>query len=232
MPYDEALIVMAKLPLPGRVKTRLCPPLSAADAASLYACLLSDTASEMATLVRVRRYLYLDPPGELESPGNPLFQAFERRPQTGKDLGERMASATLTAFRSGAESVVIVGTDCPSLSAGRVRQAFRELRDGAEAVFCPTADGGFCIVGLSSPEVRIFRRIAWSTSAALADVSGRCRELGLSFSLLPPERDVDVYEDLVALKGWAASHRSPACPRTRGWITAWFPSEGGASRCR
>jgi rSAM/selenodomain-associated transferase 1 len=225
MTYDEALILMAKVPRPGRVKTRLSPPLSHAAAASLYACLLSDTAAEMATLVRVRRYLFLDPPGELESLEGPPFQAFERRPQTGKDLGERMARAAVSAFRSGAKAVAIVGADCPSLSAGRVRQAFRELRDGAGAVFGPTTDGGFCLVGLSTAEIRIFRGIPWGTSTVLSDVSSRCRALGMPYALLPPERDVDVYDDLVALQSWMAAHRSPACPRSREWITSG-PSSG------
>ncbi len=229
MPHVEALILMAKIPRPGRVKTRLSPPLSPAGAAGLYACLLSDTASEMATLVGVRRYLFLDPPGEVGSLRGPPYQAFERRPQAGKDLGERMAQAAFTAFRGGAKSVAIVGADCPSLSAGSVRQAFRELRDGAQAVFGPASDGGFCLVALSTPDDRIFRGVAWGTSTVLSEVCGRCRALGLPFALLPPHRDVDVYEDLVALRKWAETHRIPACPRTREWITAGFASAGGVS---
>jgi rSAM/selenodomain-associated transferase 1 len=224
--------VMAKVPQPGQVKTRLCPPLSRADAASLYACLLGDTVSEMATLVDVHRYLFLAPPAAAEFPGGDPFPAFVRQLQSGKDLGERMARAALTAFRYGAAAVVIVGADCPTLSAATVRLAFRELRDGAGTVFCPTADGGFCLVGLAAPEVRVFDRIAWSTPTVLSEVCGRCRGLRIPYTLLAPERDVDVYDDLLAVKGWMAAHRFPRCPRTRAWITSRFASGGGGSPAR
>jgi len=232
MSQDKALIVMAKAPRPGLVKTRLCPPLSPEQAAALYACLLADTAAEMARLSRVRRYLFIETAGAPESPGDPAFRPYERHPQVGKDLGDRMARAADTAFRNGAKRVVIVGADCPALSAGTVRQAFSELRDGAAAVFVPTVDGGFCLVGLAAPEAAIFRRIAWSTGTVLSEVARRCRSLGMAYALLPPERDVDVYEDLIALRGWAAARRTPACPRTREWLTAGFASVDDASRGR
>jgi rSAM/selenodomain-associated transferase 1 len=227
MPFDEALILMGKIPQPGRVKTRLCPPLSPGDAATLYACMLADTASEMAALRRVRRYLFIAPPEESGSLRAPAFEAFERLPQRGKDLGERMANAAKIAFREGAKAVAIVGADCPSLSAGKVVRTFRELRDGADAVFGPAADGGFYLAGLSAPEPRIFQGIRWSTPTVLADVARRCRASGMSFAFLAPERDVDVYEDLVALREWTRSHRSPACRRTREWVTGYFAREGG-----
>jgi len=191
MASDLALIVMAKAPRPGRVKTRLCPPLSPGDAARLYACMLADTASEMAALARVRRYLFIDRPDELVSSDAPHFSAFERMPQLGKDLGDRMARAATVAFRDGARSVAIVGADCPTLSAGKVRQAFRELDRGAGAVFAPSTDGGFCLVGLSSPDVRLFRGIAWSAPTVLREVAARCRERGTPFAFLSQERDID-----------------------------------------
>ncbi len=223
---------MAKVPRPGRVKTRLCPPLSLGAAASLYACLLSDTLSEMGNLAGARRYLFLDrhtSPGYLRGVSS---RRFERQQQTGADLGERMARAALSVFLRGAGTAVIVGADCPSLSAQTVRLAFRELHAGADAVFCPTSDGGFCLAGLAAPEVRVFRGIAWSTPAVLSEVCGRCRALGMPYALLPPERDVDTWEDLAALKRWLASHRAPACPRTRAWLTACRPLEDAATPFR
>src|SRR5659263_14596 len=84
---EEAVVLMAKAPVPGRVKTRLCPPLAPAEAARLYACMLGDTAAEMSTLRRVRRYLFLDPPESTDFPRGKPFSAFERFPQRGRDLG-------------------------------------------------------------------------------------------------------------------------------------------------
>ena len=224
---EEAVVLMAKAPVAGRVKTRLCPPLDPRESAALYACMLGDTAGEVSTLRRVRRYLFLDPPESTDFLQRKPFSAFERFPQRGRDLGDRMRDAAATAFRRGARRVVIVGADCPSLSAGTVRRAFRELREGAEAVFGPSADGGYYLVGLACPDERLFRKFTWSTPTVLLDTVARWRALSIPFSFLQPERDVDTGEDLLVLREWARTHARPACPRTRGWITGFFGPGGG-----
>lgn len=223
---EEAVVLMAKAPVAGKVKTRLSPPLDPRESAALYACMLGDTAAEIITLARVRRYLFLDPPGSADSLRGAPFTSFERFPQRGKDLGDRMLDAAATAFRRGATRVVIVGGDCPALAAGRLRRAFRELREGADAVIGPSADGGYYLVGLARPDERLFRKLAWGTSTVLADTVARCRALSIPFSFLPPETDVDTGEELNALAEWARTHARPACPRTREWITG-FPGPGG-----
>ncbi|MCR4308527.1 MAG: TIGR04282 family arsenosugar biosynthesis glycosyltransferase [Deltaproteobacteria bacterium] len=224
---EEAVVLMAKAPVPGRVKTRLCPPLAPAEAARLYACMLGDTAAEMSTLRRVRRYLFLDPPESTDFPRGKPFSSFERFPQRGWDLGKKMWDGAATAFRLGARRVVIVGADCPSLSAGTVRRAFRELSTGASVVFGPSADGGYYLVGLSSPDERLFRGFRWSTAEVLRNAAARCRTLSAPFSFLPPGRDVDTGEDLHALGEWARTHSRPVCPRTREWISGFFGPGGG-----
>jgi rSAM/selenodomain-associated transferase 1 len=224
----EALAVLAKEPAPGRVKTRLCPPLSPADAARLGSSLLADTAEEMARLGRVRRILFLAPPDAVGRIAGGPFAGFERLPQRGRGLGERMRNAAATCFAGGARRVVLVGWDCPELTAVRVRQAFRELRAGAGTVFGPSVDGGYYLVGLSSPDARLFRRIPWSTGAVLRESSGRCRAAGTPFSLLLPERDVDTYGDLLSLRERFASRPTPRCPRTREFLTAFFAARGAS----
>ena len=226
----EAVVLMAKAPVPGRVKTRLCPPLAPADAARLYACMLGDAADEISSVARIARYLFLDPQGTGNALREAPFSSFERFPQRGKDLGERMRDAAATAFRLGATRVVIVGGDCPALSAERLRRAFRELREGADAVFGPSADGGYYLAGLAFPDERLFRKIPWSTPTVLPETAARCRALSIPFSFLPPERDVDTGEDLDALREWARAHARPACPRTRGWITGFLGKGGGGFR--
>ena len=222
----EAVVLMAKAPVPGRVKTRLCPPLAPAEAARLYACMLGDAAEEITSLDRIARYLFLDRPAAANAAREAPFSSFERFPQRGKDLGEKMWDAAATAFRLGASCVVIVGGDCPALPAERLRLAFRELREGAEAVFGPSEDGGYYLVGLACPDERLFRKFTWSTARVLLDTAARCRALAIPFSFLPPERDVDTGDDLHALGEWARTHARPACPRTREWITGFF-SPGG-----
>ena len=225
---EEAVVLMAKVPAAGRVKTRLCPPLDPRESTRLYACMLGDTAAEMSGLTGVRRYLFLDPPESAGSLRGSPFSVFEPFPQRGRDLGDRMRDGAATAFRRGARRVVIVGGDCPSLSAGMVRRAFRELSTGASVVFGPSADGGYYLIGLSSPDERLFRGFPWSTAEVLRNAATRCRILSTPFSFLPPGRDVDTGEDLLALRDWVRTHARPACPRTRGWITGFFgPGDGG-----
>jgi rSAM/selenodomain-associated transferase 1 len=215
---DEALALFAKEPHRGRVKTRLCPPLSPGEAARFYSCLLADTAEEVSSLKRVRRYLFLDPPDSVERVARGPFAEFERLPQRGADLGARMLDAASLAVRRGARRVVIVGADCPALSSGHVRRAFRELREGAGAVFGPSADGGYYLVGLSWPDPRLFEGIPWGTGAVLRETVARCRAACVTYSFLPPERDVDTQADLRALRAWAASRALPRCRRTREWL--------------
>jgi rSAM/selenodomain-associated transferase 1 len=218
----EALALLAKEPVPGRVKTRMCPPLSHGDAARLCSSLLADTAEEMAPLRRIRRILFLAPPDSVGRIAGGPFARFERVPQRGRGLGERMRHAAATCFAGGARRVVLVGGDCPGLTAGHVRQAFRELRAGAGTVFGPSVDGGYYLVGLSSPDPRLFRKIPWSTGGVLRESSGRCRAAGTPFSLLLPESDVDTYGDLLSLRKRLASAPTPRCPRTRNFVTAFF----------
>lgn len=217
--YD-ALILLAKAPLPGRVKTRLSPPFTKREAAALYACLLEDTAREMAGLKRVRRYLFYSPPGSVRLFRRDPFSLFEAHPQPGGDLGERMAAAFETAFMRGSGRTVLVGADCPVLSATLVRDAFRELASSAGAVFGPSDDGGFYLIGLSSPVPFLFRDVRWGTDTVLSEVTSRCREAGLSYSLLRPGFDIDTPEDVASFARWARTRSVPACPRTRMWLTS------------
>ena len=221
----EALALLAKEPSPGRVKTRLCPPLSPEEAARLGSCLLGDAAEELASLRDVRRFLFLDPPESVARAAGSPFPGFELLPQRGRDLGERMLRAASHCFRGGARRVVLVGADCPGLTAGRVRQAFRELRSGAGAVLGPSADGGYYLFGLTFPDARLFEGIPWSTGAVLRETAARCRGAGVPFSFLRRERDVDTFGDLLALRERVASHPGPRCPRTRACLTSFFASE-------
>lgn len=215
----DALIIMAKVPRPGTVKTRLTPPWSARDAAALYACMLADTAEEMASLSGVRRYLFRSPPGTGGMEAAPC-PGYAVRPQSGGDLGERMARAAAWAFRDGAGRVAVIGADCPALAASRVREAFRELSDGAAVVLGPSADGGFHLAALAAPAPSIFSGgIEWGTGSALAGVAARCRAASLPYALLRVERDLDTPEDVEAFCRWARSRSRPACPRTRRFLT-------------
>ncbi len=219
----EALIVMGKVPRAGKVKTRLSPRLSPESACALYAALLADTVREIGRLRAPEKYLFHSPPSAGRSFAGPHFREFRLLPQRGGDLGERMAHAVRVAARRGASLAVVVGADCPALSAGRLREAFRELRDGADAVLGPTVDGGFYLVGIPADRPLPVSGVAWSTPTALRDVLADCRARGLSFSLLPTAFDVDTPTDLERLRAWARARPRPACPATRAWLARVLP---------
>ncbi len=224
MRHDEALILMGKSPIPGAVKTRLCPPLVPREAAALYACLLEDIAEETNNLRGVRRYLFYSPPeGKGYFLGDP-FAGFLLREQGRGSLGMRMERAARAAFSEGARRVVVIGADCPALSAGRIRLAFRELSNAAGAVFGPADDGGFYLVGIDGPAPFLFRGIEWGTSAVLATSLSRCRDAGTPFALLPRESDLDTAEDLLSLRRRVRGRGLPACPRTRKWLESALPA--------
>ena len=216
----DALILMGKAPLTGTVKTRLCPPLSGREAAALYACLLEDVAEEAGRIRGVRRLLFYTPPESGNRFRSETFAAFRLRPQSGTGLGERMESAMDEAFACGARKVVVIGSDCPALSADRIRGAFRELSNAAGVVFGPAVDGGYYLLGAGAPVPFLFRDIEWGGPAVLGDSVMRCRDAGIPYALLPPESDVDTAEDLASLRRWLRTHTHPACPRTRKWLGA------------
>lgn len=217
---DNALILLGKAPVAGNVKTRMCPPLSPRGAADFYACLLADVAVEAAALRGIRRYLFYAPPGGKGHFLAPVYSRFLLRKQAGGDLGERMTQAAELAFADGARSVILIGADCPALSAAKIRSAFGELADAADAVFGPAGDGGFYLAGLNGPAPSLFRGIEWSTPTVLASVLSRCRQAGMTYALLPVEFDVDTGEDLSVLRRWARAHARPPCLRTRRWLHA------------
>ncbi|MGE5664480.1 MAG: TIGR04282 family arsenosugar biosynthesis glycosyltransferase [Deltaproteobacteria bacterium] len=216
---EDALIIMAKVPRPGNVKTRLMPRFSARDAAALYACMLADTAEEMASLSGVRRYLFRAPPGGPAGFDAAPYAGYAVRPQSAGDLGERMARAAAAVFREGASRVAVIGADCPALSASRVREAFREIAAGASVVLGPSADGGFHLAAFAASGPTVFGGIAWGTGTVLAGTAARCRDAGLPYALLRVERDLDTAEDVETFSRWARAHPLPSCPRTRRWIT-------------
>lgn len=201
---DCALIIFAKAPVAGQVKTRLCPPLTADEAATLQGSFVLDTLERSRAAVQkfrlpICRYLACAP-----SSTHVFFQIMAERhgvqllEQTGESLGERMHNAFVALFAKGFTGVLIVGTDVPSLPLQHYQQAVEMLR-AHELVLGPAEDGGYYLVGLTRPAPELFRDIAWSTDQVLAQTRERARQAGLRASLLPVWRDVDTMEDLQAL---------------------------------
>lgn len=215
---SRRLLVFAKAPVPGRVKTRLARHLGRRAAAGVYRGLLAETVA-MAVRAGVA-------PVELwVSPGrHPALDALARRhglaqrTQPGGDLGRRMDRASRGVLAEGGP-VVIIGGDCAGLTPGHLRAAFAALEAGRDAVFAPAPDGGYTLVGLVRPAPALFRAMPWGGPAVLAETQRRVRRAGLDAALLAPADDVDDLADLRRhrrQRGTALLWRGPALGRGGG----------------
>ncbi|MHB1403165.1 MAG: TIGR04282 family arsenosugar biosynthesis glycosyltransferase [Thiobacillus sp.] len=196
------IVIFAKAPVPGRVKTRLIPVLGEAGAARLAARML-DLALDKARAAAVGPVeLCMSPaPDSPDWAGIPLPADIETRDQGAGDLGARMARAAQRALAQG-EAVLLIGTDCPQLTAARLREAAAQLMSH-DAVLHRAADGGYPLLGLRVFDASLFEDIPWST-AAVADLTlERMAALGWNVWLGETLQDIDVPADLAA--GWIDS---------------------------
>jgi uncharacterized protein len=200
---DAALIIFAKAPIPGQVKTRLCPPLTPDEAATLHGSFVLDVL-ERSREAQQRgaafdRLLFCAP-----SADHVYFKVIEARhgvrlfAQEGEDLGSRMHAAFQTVFALGYRYVIMVGTDIPSLPASTFAEALRFLHDH-QVVLGPAKDGGYYLIGVTCPVAELFQDIPWSTPEVFSMTQAHVARLGLHLGLLPPCRDIDRLEDLLAL---------------------------------
>jgi rSAM/selenodomain-associated transferase 1 len=194
-----ALIVIAKEPLPGRAKTRLSPPCSPAEAATLAEAALLDTLEVVARTPARRRVLVFEgDPGRFERGG------LEVIPQRGAGLGERLAAA----FDDVAEPALLVGMDTPQLTSELLLDGMRALaRADVDAVLGRALDGGYWSIGLDRPADGAFAGVPMSSAHTWREQRTRLRRLGLRVHDQSPLRDVDTIEDAHAVAGQAPASR-------------------------
>ena len=195
------LILFARFPEPGRVKTRLIPALGAEGAAALHrrlvlralrTALAASRAAEAELEIRFTG-------GDENAMHHWLGDEVICRAQSDGDLGRRMAGAFEDSFREGARATVIIGSDCPELTADLLAAAFDKL-SRSSVVFGPARDGGYYLVGLTQPVPQLFRDVHWSTETVLTESICISREAGMEPVLLAPLSDLDVPGDLYAWK--------------------------------
>ncbi|MFE3760978.1 DUF2064 domain-containing protein [Streptomyces sp. NPDC059104] len=176
------LLVIAKEPLPGRVKTRLTPPFTPAEAAALAEASLADTLAAVAATPAARRVLVLD-----GRPGPWLPSGFEVLPQSAGTLDERLAAA----FGACSGPALLIGMDTPQVTPALLTVDW----DGYDAWFGPAVDGGFWALGLAEPDPALLRGVPMSVARTGAVQYARLRAAGLRTGRLPLLRDVDTAED-------------------------------------
>ena len=194
---QEKLIVFTRYPKPGTTKTRLAKALGDFEAAAIHKKLTELTILQVTKLMKlypVSVSIYFDG-GSREKIQEWLGPDYSYRDQGGGDLGQRMANAFAEAFKRKYKRIVIIGTDCPYLKAGHMKQAFDSLRQ-KDLALGPATDGGYYLIGLSRNEKSLFKNISWGTDAVLAETLNIAAERGLSIDLLDTLSDVDRPEDL------------------------------------
>ncbi|MGW0457063.1 TIGR04282 family arsenosugar biosynthesis glycosyltransferase [Streptomyces tendae] len=197
MTATTTLLVIAKEPRPGRVKTRLTPPFTPAEAAALAEAALADTLAAVAATPARRRVLVLD-----GAPGPWLPPGFDVVPQCAGGLDERLADA----FAGCAGPALLIGMDTPQVTPDLLDVDFHDC----DAYFGPAEDGGFWALGLARPEPALLRGVPMSTPVTGAVQRERLLTAGLRVRDLPPLRDVDTAADARAVAALAPDGRFAA----------------------
>lgn len=181
------VIVLAKRPVPGRVKTRLTPPYSPQQAASLATAALEDTLRAVNATPVAERTLAFD-----RAPGGWLRTCYDHVPQRGDGLADRLGAAFADAYARRPLPALLVGMDTPQLRPTSLADAAHALLDGAmDAVLGPAVDGGYWLVGLRRPHPHAFAGVPMSTPRTYAAQRARFDRLGLRTAVLPELTDVD-----------------------------------------
>lgn len=191
------LVVFARYPKPGRVKTRLMPALGARGAAALQRQLTRHILRVAQAFVRTREaQLTVCFTGGPVSRMEQVFGAgFTYHPQVEGDLGHRMFTAGADCLQAGSSQVVLIGSDCPGITGATLAGAFQALADN-DLVLGPAMDGGYYLIGFKALHPQLFQGIAWGTATVLADTRKRAATSGLQVALLEPLSDIDRPEDL------------------------------------
>ena len=193
------IVVFAKAPVAGFAKTRLIPALGAGGAANLARDMLSHTLAQALAAGAKAVELCMSPaPHDPAWHGVVLPAAVDRTAQGDGDLGERMNRAAERALALRQGPVLLIGTDCPALNAGQIKDAARQLARH-DAVLLPASDGGYVLLGLQAPCPGLFTDMAWSTPAVAQETLSRIARLGLSVWQGPTLHDIDEPSDLAYL---------------------------------
>lgn len=207
---NSCIIVFAKSPIMGHVKTRLAKDMDASLVVLLYRNFVKDIIDKISDMGHQVKIFY-DPPGSESLMQEWLGDCHEFFLQTGFDLGQKMANAFEYVFRNGTRQAVLIGTDFPDLPKEIISDAIQILQS-EDAVIGPAVDGGYYLIGFSSGTYlpTMFTDIAWGTSVVFQQTMDVFLSSGFVVQQLPEWRDVDVYDDLKDLIKCLKNHPDKA----------------------
>lgn len=194
----NAIVIMAKAPIPNRVKTRLTPPLEPEEASLLYHSFLLDKIEQVKS-IEAHRYVAYTPQTSESFFRSIMPSEFSLISQEGEDLGEKLSNVSNGLFAQGAEKVVMLDSDTPNLPTDLIREALSRLIE-VDVVLGPCEDGGYYLIGMRSWIPEIFHGILWSTADVAKMTVKKAQALGLRVFLLERWYDVDTIMDLKRLK--------------------------------
>ncbi|MEO5892325.1 MAG: TIGR04282 family arsenosugar biosynthesis glycosyltransferase [Ferruginibacter sp.] len=192
----EALIIFAKNPEMGKVKTRLAATIGNEAALAVYHQLLLHTVSATEYLPVDKFVFYSD---FIQEEDVWTTEYYLKELQQGIDLGERMKNAFASIFQKGYEKIAIIGTDCPGVNAGIIMNAFAYLQYNDVAIG-PAEDGGYYLLAMNKLHPEIFEGIRWSSGEVLKATISKCDALQLKHYLFPVLNDIDEEKDLQTFK--------------------------------
>jgi rSAM/selenodomain-associated transferase 1 len=225
------VVVMAKPALAGRVKTRLADEIGESQATDLYARFLQDIARHVDDFLKASgdgddtRRGVLAHTGDPSQPGYETFldRGFDHMHQGDGGLGARLRRVTASAFDGGADRVLVIGTDSPTLSRRHLEAARRTLCEpSTDVVVGPAFDGGYYLIGLDAPAASPFAEINWSSTSVLKQTLRRCRANDLVCELLEFWYDVDTVSDLQFLRDHLLEYLTRRTSDTAAETTRWL----------
>jgi rSAM/selenodomain-associated transferase 1 len=215
---NRTLVIMAKAPRLGSVKTRLAASLSLQEVTELYRCLLNDTIALAQALDPVE-FAIMCPASDVDDLSRGVANTVRIVPQTGQGLAAGLASVFNHFASSGQQRVIAFNSDSPHLPASVLEAAF-DVLEARDLVVGPTHDGGYYLVGARASHSDLFAGDGMGTANALEALLTRAGALGLSVHLTDPFYDIDVEGDLTRLA--AELRLAPArAPQTAVWLKQW-----------
>jgi rSAM/selenodomain-associated transferase 1 len=200
-PPRRALVVFARVPVLGEVKTRLAASIGAPAALAAYRELVEHTLATTAALPDCTRVVTFTPADGEGAMRECFGEGVRYEAQVGPDLGARLHAAVRRRLADGADRVVVIGTDCPTIAAADIERGWAAL-ERADLVLGPSEDGGYWLIGLKADHAEPFRDIPWSTPETLGVTLERARDAGLKVALLDRKVDVDT---VVEWRAWKAA---------------------------
>ncbi|WP_338471724.1 TIGR04282 family arsenosugar biosynthesis glycosyltransferase [Niallia sp. XMNu-256] len=214
----NALILMTRIPIPGKTKTRLMDLLTGSECAQLHMAFLKDLFATFEDLKDIDLFMTYTPEDSFFIIENMIPDSMKHFPQQGEDLGEKMFNAINQVFQKGYKKVILIGSDIPDLSAEDIQTSFKVLEE-CDLVLGPTYDGGYYLVGMKASNEKIFHiPKKWGGKSVLESTIEIGNEQDLSIGLSQKYRDIDTKEDLFEFE---RKNNHSKASNTMKWILDW-----------